>query len=126
MLANTYDSLESGLGLDTATYSGVRSAYTVTTVSGVRTNTDSIAGRDGTDTFSGVEALLFSDGTLTFDNLRTDISGRAYLLYRAAFDHIPDAAGLGYWIREMERGADYGAVVAASDLSLAGVHRALR
>lgn len=108
------DNLNGGDGIDMADYSGVRSTYTITNASGRRTITDSMANRDGTDTLTNIERLQFSDGVLAFDNARTDDAGRGYLIYRAAFDRAPDAEGLGYWIRALERGQDYGAVVAAS------------
>lgn len=108
------DTLNGASGIDTAGFQGVRSTYTITTGATGRTVTDSVAGRDGADTLSNIERLQFSDGVLAFDNLRTDTAGKGYLLYRAAFDRAPDASGLGYWIRELDRGQDYGAVVAAS------------
>ncbi|MGK2959436.1 MAG: DUF4214 domain-containing protein [Acidimicrobiales bacterium] len=101
-----------GVG-DVAVYSGVGSDYRLTTGANGRTLTDSIAGRDGSDTLSGIERLQFSNGTLAFDNLRTDTAGQAYLLYRAAFDRAPDPDGLGYWIRRLESGADYVSELAA-------------
>jgi uncharacterized protein YkwD len=106
--------LDGGAGIDTVHFQGARNSYSITTGTGVRTVADSVAGRDGTDTLSGIERLLFSDGTLAFDNSKDDAAGRGYLIYRAAFDRVPDAEGLGYWIRELDRGQDYGAVVAAS------------
>ena len=38
------------------------------------------------------------------------VAGQAYRLYAAAFDRTPDAAGLGYWIAAMDRGASLQAV----------------
>ncbi|MGK2959435.1 MAG: DUF4214 domain-containing protein [Acidimicrobiales bacterium] len=108
------DAITGGGGLDISEYEGVRSAYTISNNAGVRSVTDNVSGRDGTDTLTGIERLLFSDGTLAFDNLRTDAAGKGYLLYRAAFDRAPDASGLGYWVRELDRGADYAGVMAAT------------
>ena len=108
------DVITGGGGVDVAEYEGPRSAYTIANGSAGRTVIDGTAGRDGADTLASVERLLFNNGVLAFDNLRTDNAGRGYLIYRAAFDREPDAAGLGYWIRELDRGQDYGAVVAAS------------
>lgn len=108
------DNLNGGAGIDVAEYSGTRSAYTIVSSAGGRIISDSMANRDGTDTLSNIERLQFSDGILAFDNSRTDIAGRGYLLYRAAFGRAPDASGLGYWIRALERGEDYVSVVAAS------------
>ncbi|CAN0249906.1 unnamed protein product, partial [Phaeothamnion confervicola] len=119
---NGDDVITGGDGIDTSIYQGARGDYVISLLPGVqvagvpptRSVGDSALDRDGNDTVSGIERLLFSDGILAFDNLPTDIAGKGYLLYRAAFDRAPDAAGLGYWIRALERGQDYGAVVAAS------------
>lgn len=114
--------LDGGAGIDTAIYQGPRSGYAITAppviaVIGapvVREINDLTPGRDGRDTLNNVERVQFTDGVLAFDNLRTDNAGRGYLIYRAAFDRTPDLEGLGYWIRELDRGQDFGAVVAAS------------
>ena len=60
------DTIDGGAGnFDTAMYSGTRSQYTIAlsqtgTLAG--TVTDTVAGRDGTDTLQNVEFLKFSDG----------------------------------------------------------------
>jgi hypothetical protein len=55
------------------------------------------------DVLVSIERLHFDDGFLAFD---TDgNAGEAYRLYQAAFDRVPDEVGLGYWIRELDRGA---------------------
>ncbi|WP_198585948.1 DUF4214 domain-containing protein [Pararhizobium haloflavum] len=51
-----------------------------------------------------VERIAFIDGTLAFDFAGT--AGQAYRVYQAAFDRVPDAAGLGYWIEAMDNGMD--------------------
>ena len=57
------DTLVGGLGTDTAVLSGLRADYTITAVTGGWTVRDNTAGRDGTDTLTGIEQLRFSDGT---------------------------------------------------------------
>lgn len=59
----------------------------------------------GHDTLTGFERLSFSDGTLAFDTGAGETAGQAYRIYQAAFDREPDAAGLSYWIQQMDRGA---------------------
>jgi len=59
-------------------------------------------GTAGTDTLANIERLLFSDGSLAFDI--AGAAGQAYRIYQAAFDRVPDKAGLGYWIYQMEQG----------------------
>jgi Ca2+-binding RTX toxin-like protein len=111
---NGDDIISGGLGIDTSAYTAARGSYNLSRSAGTITVTDRTPARDGMDTLTGIERLNFTDGTLAFDNLRTDDAGKGYLIYRAAFDRMPDVEGLGYWIRELERGQDYGAVVAAS------------
>jgi hypothetical protein len=60
---------------------------------------------DGTVTLSNVERFSFSDTVIALDVDGT--AGQAYRIYRAAFDRDPmvdDAAGLGYWIAQMDAG----------------------
>ncbi len=102
------DNLSGGGGRDVAEYSGSRSAYMISrSPDGARIVLDSSSGRDGRDTLSGVERLHFNDGYLAFDTTRSDTGGQGYLLYRAAFHRTPDADGLGYWVRELDRGVNY-------------------
>ena len=54
------------------------------------------------------ERVVFTDGVLA-----TDIDGNAgqmYRLYQAAFDRTPDHSGLGYWIRELDKGIKVAAI----------------
>lgn len=57
------DTLDGGSGTDTARYSGNRADYLITAVSNAYTIADSVSGRDGTDTVTGIEKLLFADVT---------------------------------------------------------------
>ena len=58
------DLLSGGAGVDTAGYSGIRSAYKVTkTTAGFTVS----GGTDGTDTITGIERLLFSNTNLALD-----------------------------------------------------------
>ncbi|MFE8583487.1 cadherin domain-containing protein [Sphingomonas sp. NCPPB 2930] len=57
------DVIDGGGGIDTAVYSGNRSAYTVTYSSTTQTYT--INGPDGNDTVTNVEKFRFDDGTLS-------------------------------------------------------------
>ncbi len=111
---NGDDNISGDAGFDLSIYQGARRDYGITSNSGLRTITDSVTGRDGTDSLLGIERLLFNDGVLAFDNTAADSAGIGYLLYRAAFDREPDLTGLGYWIGELDRGQDYVSVVAAS------------
>lgn len=50
----------------------------------------------------GVERLVFDDGVIAFDDM--GLAGQAYRLYQACFDRVPDAEGLGFWIRHLDAG----------------------
>jgi serralysin len=101
------DELIGGAHLDTAVYSGVRSAYQVEH-GGI-----AISGPDGSDTFSGIERLKFSDTNLAFDVANGGPAGNTAKLLGAVFG--PDAvlneayAGIGLGVFDNE-GADYAAV----------------
>jgi serralysin len=62
------DSLTGGAGLDTALYSGAKSAYAVTK-HGV---TMTVSGPDGTDTLTGIERLRFADASSRLANPSID------------------------------------------------------
>lgn len=96
------DRLDGGAGLDTAEYAGARNGYTIARNDAGMTVTDK-SGAEGSDTLTGIERLLFADGALAFDV--DGVAGKAYQLYAAAFDRVPDLAGLGYWLGVMDRGA---------------------
>jgi Ca2+-binding RTX toxin-like protein len=54
---------------DTAKFQGNLADYTITTVNGVTTVVDSVAGRDGTDHLMHVERLLFADQAMVLGGL---------------------------------------------------------
>ncbi len=96
------DTLDGGDGTDTVSYSGNRTAYTVSKgVDGAwHVQKPSAAGSD--TLYNNIERLQFADGTLALDTGGT--SGQMYRLYKAAFDRVPDAPGLGHNIRLMDNG----------------------
>jgi Ca2+-binding RTX toxin-like protein len=55
-----------------------------------------------TITLMNVERLDFTNGVLGFDI--DGNAGQAYRLYQAALGRAPDAAGLGYWIGDLDQG----------------------
>ncbi|GGI24311.1 beta strand repeat-containing protein [Bradyrhizobium guangdongense] len=58
------DTIDGGAGTDMAIYTGLSSAYTITTLAGGQIQVaDSNASRDGTDVLTNVEVLQFSDVT---------------------------------------------------------------
>jgi Ca2+-binding RTX toxin-like protein len=69
------DTLNGGNGLDIARFSGTRSDYTITPggVPGSSTVTDNVAGRNGTDTLTGVELTEF-DNTYVLNQRVLDLT----------------------------------------------------
>jgi len=104
------DLLDGGNGTDTALYEGKLAEYDVVPSGGRIFVTDRV-GLDGRDTLVNVERVEFADFALAFD--ADGVGGEAYRLYKAAFDRVPDAGGLGYWIDVMDDGASLRAVAEA-------------
>jgi hypothetical protein len=103
------DSISGGSGLDTLVLSGKLANYYGSGTLDNLVLKDNV-GNDGTITMSQVERLQFSDVALAFD---TDgVAGQAYRIYQAAFGRKPDLAGLGYWIKDMDKGSSLTTVAA--------------
>jgi hypothetical protein len=99
------DHLDGGTGIDTSTYRGKRSEYSITKdTAGLTHIEDHASGRDGHDTINNVERIKFSDGNIALDI--NGNAGQAYRLYKAAFDRTPDDVGLGGWIKHLDSGAN--------------------
>ncbi len=101
------DQLVGGAGVDVARYEGTRSGYLVSWLNGALHVSD-LRGIEGRDTLSGVERLLFTDTAVALDV--DAAAGQVYRLYRAAFDRTPDAAGVGFWLRQVDGGASLATV----------------
>jgi len=95
------DIIDGGAGLDIAVYTGNRANFTVAQ-SGTGYTVADNTGANGTDMLANVERLSFADGTLGLDISGT--SGQMYRLYKAAFNRIPDAPGLGWNIDLVDGG----------------------
>ncbi len=93
------DLLDGGAGIDTAAYSGLRNAYTITKTS---TGYTVSGGGEGIDGLANIERLIFADAKVAIDTAGS--GGMAYRLYQAAFNRTPDAAGLGYQIGVLDGG----------------------
>jgi hypothetical protein len=64
---------------------------------------------------SNVQRVDFGDGTaVALDIGPTQTAGSVYMLYQATFNRTPDAAGLGYWIAQVDKGANIITTVAAT------------
>lgn len=90
-------------GYDTAVYAGARADYTVAMSNGMPVNVQSTTAGGERDSLQSVERIAFSDGAWAYDIAGN--AGHMYRLYKAAFDRVPDEAGLGYWMKVMDNGA---------------------
>jgi hypothetical protein len=92
------DQVFGGSGMDTITintfHEEVRIGYAL---AGITVTT-----AEGKITFSEVERVQFLDFTLALDV--GNAVGQVYRLYQAAFDRVPDTAGLSFWVHQ----SDYG------------------
>lgn len=96
-------------GVDTVTYSGVRSVYDVSRSGSVAI----VANRNNAtdrDTLTDIERVKFQDGTLALDTAAGQTAGSVYRLYQAALDRAPDATGLKFWISAADAGQSLSSV----------------
>jgi len=99
------DVMDGGQGVDKAVFSGSSKDYKITlNPNGKLVVADTVASRDGADTLEGVERINFADKSVAFDIKGN--AGASYRLYKAAFDRQPDLGGLGYWMYNLDQGAD--------------------
>ena len=95
------DTLDGGTGRDTASYADwsfdvvVRKAANGFTVASKSSPAD-------IDTLVNVERIKLNDLMIGLDI--DGIGGKAYRVYKAAFDRVPDQGGLGFWITAMDNG----------------------
>jgi hypothetical protein len=95
------DHYDGGAGFDTVDYSASRAGVTATATGNGYTL--QVAGK--IDTLVNIERATFADGsTLALDVGQWQNTGGAYRLYQAAFDRAPDAAGLKYWVGDLDKG----------------------
>ncbi|SFC70587.1 DUF4214 domain-containing protein [Massilia yuzhufengensis] len=96
------NAIDGQAGLDTVVYTGARADFVVERgVYGVTVAAKT--GTGGTDNLVNVERVQFGDTMLALDI--DGNAGQVYRLYQAAFDRVPDAGGLAYWIKALDSGA---------------------
>ncbi len=88
-------------GIDTVTFTGARSNYTVAKETWGFGVTDRV-GSGGHDAVINVERLQFDDTAVALD--LSGSAGQAFRLYQAALDRPAEKAGLGFWIYQLDRG----------------------
>lgn len=91
--------IDGGAGIDTIAINELASWMTIRN-DGATLRITGITGWDLA--LQNIERVQFSDKAIAFDSAGN--AGQAYRLYQAAFDRAPDAAGLGFWIAQMDRG----------------------
>ena len=87
---------------DTVLLQGQRKDFLVSRVGNDLVETSKLDNQ--TIKLSGVERIAFDDALVAYDI--NGNGGQAYRLYQAAFNRTPDKAGLGYWIGQMDSGAE--------------------
>lgn len=101
------DNFDGGAGFDTLSVSVPASSFSIDKTSGGFTMTATKAGTNISGQVSNlvnIERLQFPDKMLALD--LDGNAGQAYRLYQAAFNRTPDKAGLGYWIGQLDKGAE--------------------
>ncbi len=97
------DTISGGDGLDRVVYSGPREDYHQDLLPD---GSILVTKPDGsTDTLTGIERIEFDDGAFIFD-IDGPAASFGYLLYQAAYDRVPDEAGLRFWNDILEQLAD--------------------
>ncbi len=79
---------------------GPRADYTISISGGTTSLTDRIATREGTDTLTSIERVIFSDAVVALDI--DGNAGQGYRIYQAAFARTPDLPGLSYWVNQLD------------------------
>jgi hypothetical protein len=97
------DTISGGDGLDRVVYAGSREDFQQDLLPD---GTILVTKPDGsTDRLGGIERIDFEDGSFIFD-LDAETAPFAYLLYQAAYDRVPDEAGLRFWTGILDQLAD--------------------
>ncbi|MCH8618319.1 DUF4214 domain-containing protein [Undibacterium sp. TS12] len=102
------DTVDGGAGFDVLLIKENRAAFTIkkgsSDVKFINNSTNDVT------SVINVERVQLNDKVVAFDF--DGVAGQAYRLYQAAFDRKPDAAGLGYWIADMDKGSSLSTVAA--------------
>jgi hypothetical protein len=95
------DQLDGSAGLDFAAYQLDSAAYAIQRTGGALTVTTN--GTADSDILSNIERIVFDDRVRAYDV--DGNGGKLYRLYQASFDRTPDAAGIGFWLGQLDDGA---------------------
>lgn len=103
------DKIDGGSGLDTAVYAEFGADVTVKKIAG-GFNVSAKASAADVDVLTNVERIKLNDVMIGLDV--DGVGGKAYRVYKAAFDRTPDLGGLGFWIGAMDKGTSLQSVAA--------------
>jgi hemolysin type calcium-binding protein len=103
------DLIDGGPGIDVATFSGVRSQYTIERLA---SSEYQVVGPDGTDTVDNVEILTFSDTTLPLD---VDLTTPALTTYQKMYGVAPSSAELSVLVQFNSAQCAYGVQIQVQD-----------
>jgi len=91
--------------IDVLSVNNPSSAFLVSINTGASQITDQV-GQLGVNNLVNIERLHFTNTNIALDIGSTQTAGSAYLLYQAAFNRHPDTPGVGYWIAQLDKGAN--------------------
>jgi len=100
-------------GVEKVVFNEPSSNFKITISGSTATMVDG-GGSYGTNTLNNIQRLQFTDTNIALDIAPNQTAGSVYMLYQATFNRTPDAAGLGYWIAQVDKGANIITNVAAS------------
>lgn len=97
--------IDGGAGHDVVVFSGNFTSYAFKAQAGGATAVSRTSSGTLSDSLVNIERVYFERGdAMALDTGATGIGGMAYRLYQAAFDRIPDKAGVGFWMSAMDQG----------------------
>jgi Ca2+-binding RTX toxin-like protein len=101
------DTLDGGAGRDSALFAGPSSNFAITR-DGANIRVTDNTGTLGVDTLANIERIVFDDRVRAYDV--DGNGGQLYRLYQASFDRVPDAAGIGFWLGQLDGGTSLNAI----------------
>lgn len=111
-----FDTVQGGAGIDTIRYQALAKHFSIQAPNADNPAlqiTDS-SGKYGQDQLLNVERIAFVDQSIAFDvNGGDAIAGQLARLYHVAFHRKPDAAGFGFWLKQLDRGANLSDIASA-------------
>jgi hypothetical protein len=91
-------------GMDTVIYAAARAQFKIGITGNQQVNVVNTSTPTRGDTLSNIERLEFSDSGVALDVGPEQNAGSVYMLYKAGFNRIPDAEGMGYWLAQVDGG----------------------